>query len=157
MNESKKKQASLDIFVRRAIPEGESNIRFDCNSLKIYMMIKEKENLLHIYKKTNLDKTSFVEAVKKLFRQGLIFRVSAEEFVSAEKVNHIKSSLASYVGPVAQIIVDDAFAALGISNNRLPVLKVNQLIEKITDQIPFDTALEFKKSIEPLNVSFQPS
>ena len=139
---------SLNILVSRNIPEHSNNISFDHNSLKLYMLIEGKESLIDIYQKTDLDIDSFIEALKKLFKQGLIVRVPTQKFVSQEKIEDIKSSLANYVGPVAQVIVADAFASLGLPNERLPVPKVDLLIEKITDQIPFDKALEFKRSVE---------
>ncbi len=141
-------QRGLNVFVSRIIPENSTNIFFDHNSLKIYMLIDEKKNLVDIYQKTNLDIDSFIQAIKRLFKQGLIERVPGEQFISREKIDGIKASLANYVGPIAQVIVADAFASLGISNDRLPLSKVDLLIEKITVQIPFDKALEFKKSIE---------
>lgn len=137
-----------NIFVRRAIPAGSNEIKFDNNSLKLFMLIEGRENLIEIYKKANLDKESFVQAIKKLFLQGLIYKASDEQYISREKIEKIKSSLATHIGPLAQVIISDVMSSLGFTNERLPLPQARLFIERISDQIPIEKALEFKKSIE---------
>jgi hypothetical protein len=68
-------QVNLNTYVKKRIPDSR-NIRFDKNSYNLFLMIKDKEKLLDIYKKSNLDKESFYHAVKRLFREGLICKIS---------------------------------------------------------------------------------
>ena len=140
-------QTSLDVSVNRRIPENSKSIKFDSDSYRVFMLIEEGQNLYEIYKKSDLDNESFVQAVKKLYAQGLIYKVTTEKYISHKKIESIKSLLAAYVGPVAQLIMDNAMTSLGFSKERLPKQKVELLIEKITDEIPFDKALEFKKNV----------
>jgi hypothetical protein len=140
-------QTSLDVSVSRAIPENSKNIKFDSNSYRVFMLIEDGQNLNDIYKKSDLDNESFVQAVKKLYAQGLIHKVNPEKYISHKEIESIKSSLAAYVGPVAQLIIDNAITSLGVSKERFPKPKVALLIEKIADEIPFDKALEFKKNV----------
>ena len=45
-------------------------------------------------------------------------------------------------------MMDNAMTSLGFTKEKLPKLKVELLIEKIADEIPFDKALEFKENVK---------
>jgi hypothetical protein len=141
-------QTSLDVSVNRAIPENSKNIKFDSDSYRVFMLIEDGQNLYEVYKKSDLNNESFVQAVKKLYAQGLIYKVTPGKYISHKEIESIKSSLAAYVGPVAQLMMDNAMTSLGFTKEKLPKLKVELLIEKIADEIPFDKALEFKENVK---------
>ena len=146
--ESTTYQTSLYISVNRTIPENSKSIKFDSDSYSVFMLIEDGQNLYEIYKKSDLDNESFVKAVKKLYAQGLIYKVTAGKYIIHEEIESIKSSLAAYVGPVAQLIMDNAMTSLGFTKEKLSKPKVELLIEKIADEIPFDKALEFKENVK---------
>jgi hypothetical protein len=141
-----------NVVVSRNIPNNLRNIKFDDNSFELYLLIEGEEKLSDLYKKANLSKTDFFKALNKLFSQGLIFKVSEDEYLSLEKIEMIKFTLATYVGPLAKIVLADAFTALGFPANKFPKSKFILLVKKIAEQIPFDKALKFKESMEvPIN------
>jgi len=142
-------QVNLNTSVKRRIPDSR-NIRFDKNSYNVYLQIEDKEKLLDIYKKSNLDKKSFYHAIKRLFREGLICEVSEKKTI--QKIDIIKFNLAEYIGPIAPLIVDEILMDLGYfnSNGNFPEQKMIYLIEEISRQISSEQAFEFKKSIEHL-------
>ncbi len=145
-------QHLLNVKVARKIPENEDNLSFDQNSFNIFMLIENEVSLLTVYRKLDIDQQSFNNAIEKLFKQGLIFEVSEDQFVSVTKIELITASLAEYVGPVAKLIVADALAGLGVPEDEVPLNHLQLLIEKIVDQIPFEKALEFKENIEKMMV-----
>jgi hypothetical protein len=137
----------LNVTVSRTIPETKREIKFDKNSYKIFMLIEGEKNLFEVYQKAGIDVLSFTQAVESLFEQGMLVVVKKEQFIKKEIIEKIKSSLAAQVGPLAQLIMAEAFLALGLTNDLLPTDKIKIFVEKINDQIPIDKAVKFKKSI----------
>jgi hypothetical protein len=127
-----------------------SNFIFTPISLKILLMIEEGQNLSEIYNMSNLDRESFDRVIIDLFRQGLIQEVVEESYIGQDKIEQIKSYLATYVGPWGHLIFDDTLEVLGLSKEKLPELKMELLINSIAKQIPPNKALEFKQSIKYL-------
>ena len=73
-----------------------------------------------------------------------------EQKDSKAKIDIIKSSLTTYIGPIAPMIVDEILMDLGYSDVNFPESKVDYLIEIITQQMPDIQAIEFKKNIVKL-------
>jgi hypothetical protein len=141
---------NLDIYVNRVVPKN-SNFIFTPISLKIFLMIEDGQNLSEIYNISKLDRESFDRAIIDLFRQGLIQKKVVEEsYIGQDIIEQIKSYLATYVGPWGHLIFDDTLEVLGLSEERLPKLKLELLIDSIAKQIPSNKALEFKQSIKYL-------
>ena len=46
------------------------------------MLIGDGQNLYEIYKKSNLDNESFVQAVKKPYARGLIYKATEGRYIS---------------------------------------------------------------------------
>jgi predicted transcriptional regulator len=142
-------QVNLNTSVKKRIPNNR-NIRFDKNSYNLFFLIKDKETLLDIYKKSNLDKKSFYDAIKRLFREGLICVVPLKK--TSQKIDMIKSNLTEYIGPIAPLIVDEIIMDFGYfnSNGNFSEQKMIYLIKEISRQIGSEQAVELKKSIEHL-------
>ena len=137
----------LNITVRRTIPETRREIWFNHNSYKILLLIEKKKKLFEVYQKAGIDILSFTRAVESLFKQGMLVKVKKEQFIKKEIIEKIKFSLAAQVGPLAQIIMAEAFLDLGLTNDLLPSDKIKVFVDKISTQIPLEKAVEFKKSI----------
>lgn len=138
-------QINLNIQVKKKIPDSR-NIRFNNNSYNVFLLIKDKEKLLNVYRRSKLDKKSFYYAIERLLREGLICQI-LEQKNSQAKIDIIKSNLTAYIGPIAPIIVDEILMDLGYSVENFPESKVNYLIDIIARQIPDIHAVEFKKNI----------
>jgi hypothetical protein len=141
-------QINLNIHVKKKIPNSQ-NTRFNNNAYNVFLLIKDKEKLLHLYRRSKLDKKSFYYAIERLLREGLICQI-LEEKNSQAKIDIIKSNLTTYVGPIAPIIVDEILMDLGYSVENFPESKVVYLIEIIARQIPDMQAIEFKRNIASL-------
>ena len=145
-NKIKGFRVNLDACMNKVVPEN-SNFIFTPISLKIFLMIEDRQNLFELYNMSNLDRESFFRAIIDLFRQGLIQEVIDESYVGQEKIEEIKSYLVTYIGPWGHLVFEDTLEALGLSKERLPEVKMELLINAIASQIPSDKALEFKQSV----------
>jgi hypothetical protein len=141
-------QIDLNLHVKKKNPDSQTT-RLNHNSYNVFMLIKDKEKLLHLYRRSNLDKKSFYRAIERLLREGLIYQIF-EQKDSKAKIDIIKSSLTTYIGPIAPMIVDEILMDLGYSDVNFPESKVDYLIEIITQQMPDIQAIEFKKNIVKL-------
>jgi hypothetical protein len=141
-------QINLNIQVKKKIPDSR-NIKFNNNSYNVFMLIKDKEKLLNVYRRSKLDKKSFYYAIERLLREGLICQILNQKNCQA-KIDIIKSNLTAYIGPIAPIIVDEILMDLGYSVENFPESKVDDLIDIIVRQIPDMQAVEFKKNIVDL-------
>ena len=138
-------QIDLNLHVKKKKPDSQS-FGLNHNSYNVFMLIKDKEKLLHLYRRSNLDKKSFYCAIERLLREGLICQIF-EQKNSKAKIDIVKSSLTTYIGPIAPMIVDEILMDLGYSDVNFPESKVDYLIDIITRQMPDIQAIEFKRNI----------
>jgi hypothetical protein len=138
-------QINLNMQVKKKIPDSRK-IKFNNNSYNVFLLIKDEEKLLNVYRRSKLDKRSFYYAIERLLREGLICQI-LEQKNSQATIDIIKSNLTGYIGPIAPIIVDEILMDLGYSVENFPESKVDDLIDIIARQIPDIQAVEFKKNI----------
>jgi hypothetical protein len=149
---NKIEDSQIDLYVRvnRTIPDN-SRFLFTPISYKIFMMIEDEQTLYKVYNKLKVDRESFDQAIISLSRQGLLHEVEVNDrFIGQDDIERIKSKLIAYIGPWGDLIFNDTLEILGLSQQRIPEVKMPLLINSIIDQIPSNKASKFKDSVKRL-------
>ena len=121
---------------RRVDREDAAEYSFDAQMLTLFMELDGKKSLAVIAKKTGLKMSSLREAVKKLLKIKLIEPVAeAISAVDADFMDTLKRELSLAIGPLAQILIEDAVNDLGQSVTRFPTRRAPELVESLSREI----------------------
>ncbi len=87
--------------------------------------------------------------VQKLLDMGVIqLAETANALVSKELLDNVIQEFAQAVGPMADVIIEDAVDKMGHSLNALPRHKFRQLVNQLVNEIPDSRSQEkFKKGM----------
>lgn len=124
------------LVFRRLVREDTGEVSFDNQMLTVFMELDGKKNLAAVAKKTGLKMSSVREAVSKLMRLDLIELV--EGGVSAlEKdfLDYLKRELSLAIGPLAEVLIEDAMSDMGYSAERFPAQRAAELVEMLGKEI----------------------
>jgi predicted regulator of amino acid metabolism with ACT domain len=121
---------------RRVVREDAAEHSFDAQMLTLFMDLDGKKSLAVIAKKTGLKMSSLREAVNKLLKMKLIEPVAeAISAVDADFMDTLKRELSMAIGPLAQILIEDAVNDLGQSLTRFPIRRAPELVESLSREI----------------------
>jgi len=121
---------------RRVAREDMAEYSFDAQMLTLFMELDGKKSLTVISKKTGIEMISLREAVNKLLKIKLIEPVGeAISVVDEDFMDTLKRELSLAIGPLAQILIEDAVNDLGQSLNRFPTRRAAALVESLSREI----------------------
>lgn len=108
------------------------------------MEIDGKKNLNAIAQKTGIGMKDMRTVISNLLNQKLIApSTNGVKVLSNGFHQKITAELALAVGPIAEVLVEDALADLGLRQGQVPLAKAAQLIELVSRDIQRDD----KKSV----------
>lgn len=126
-----------------------SELRLDGRSLRVLLEMDGKRTVFEVTKRLNLPLSELRPIIKKLFEEGLL-ELSEESLakVDSDFFNYLLNQLALAVGPLAQVILEDAISELNSSIDNFPVTYLAELIDIISSEIPREEKRNlFRKNI----------
>jgi predicted transcriptional regulator len=120
------------LVFRRVVREDTGEISFDSQMLTIFMEFDGKRHLATVAKKTGLKMSVVREAVNKLMHLDLIELV--EDAISAldrDFLDYLRRQLSLAIGPVAEVLIEDAVSDMGYSVERFPSQRAAELVEML--------------------------
>jgi predicted regulator of amino acid metabolism with ACT domain len=118
------------LVFRRVMRQDAGEISFDPQMLATFMELDGKKNLAGVAKKTGQKMSSVREAVSKLLQLKLIEPVTrAISIVDIEFISFFQKELSLAIGPLAQIVIEDAASDLGHDLSRFPSHRAAELVE----------------------------
>lgn len=124
------------LVFRRKTMKGIGNISIDVRSLAVLVEINGKQNMISIAQKTGLTMAQLREVISSLLKQNLIeASPNGVKFLSKHFLESLETELAIAVGPIAEVLVEDAMDDLGFADGRIPYAKAPELIELISRDI----------------------
>ncbi len=124
------------LVFRRVVREDTGEISFDSQMLTIFMELDGKKNLATVAKSTGIKMSAVRESVNKLMRLELI--APAEEAISAldqEFFDYLKRELSLAIGPLAEVLIEDAVNDMGYSIGTFPTQRAAELVEMLGKEI----------------------
>ena len=120
------------LVFRRVVREDTGEISFDTQMLTIFMEFDGKKDLGLVAKKTGLKMSVVRESVNKLMHLGLIELV--EDAISAldsDFFDYLRRELSLAIGPLAEVLIEDAVNDMGYSVERFPSQRAAELVEML--------------------------
>ena len=129
--------SKLDAHFRKTNIASANEITFDPDMLKLLMAIDEKKTLRQIATEVALPPDAFKKSFVKLYNLKLIEEVEdLTQFVDERFIGKIKEALIELVGPLGEVLIEDATGELNTTITRIPVADAATLINSIARHIP---------------------
>lgn len=127
------------LVFRRAVRENAGEISFDPHMLATFMELDGQKSLAAVARKTGQKMSTIREAVGKLLRLKLIEPVSSSVSVlDGDFIGSLRKELSLAIGPLAEIVIEDAASDLGHDLARFPTQRAAELVELISREIKRD-------------------
>lgn len=124
------------LVFRRVVREDTAEYSFDAQMLTLFMELDGKKSLAMISRATGLKLSALRQAASKLLRLKLIEQAAeAIAAVDADFMETLKRELSLAIGPLAQILIEDAANDLGQSVTRFPARRSPELVESLSREI----------------------
>lgn len=132
------------LVFKRTSGKSSDNISINTRTLEVLLEIDGKQNLSAIAKKTGLGIREIRSVISNLLKLKLIApSTNGVKVLSNGFHQKITAELALAVGPIAEVLVEDALTDLGLRQGHVPLAKAAQLIEFVSR----DIQREDKKSV----------
>lgn len=132
-------QAAADIgsmVFRPAILDNTGAFSLDGRMLAIFIEFDGSRTVAEIAKRLNVEPAAITKIVRRLSELGLIEPVTdVARTLAPEAIDHLTRQLALAVGPLAVVLVEDEIEALGYRPGSFPVLRLRELIDRLSDNI----------------------
>jgi DNA-binding MarR family transcriptional regulator len=146
------------VYFRKRIRKDLQSVSLDADMIRMLMVIEEHKSLYQIAAEVEMDSAAFKKTLRRLLEQGLIETVQKptprldKSFLQA-----LRLSLTRRIGPIADIVVEDAVTELKISSSDIAVEQAAELINRIALEIPDeDGRIQFKRSLMPILTKVKP-
>jgi hypothetical protein len=121
---------------RRIIRKDEGEFPVDSRMLSVLMEMDGRKNLGTIGKNTGLDMGTIRQVMAKLLRLKLVEPVeSAISVLDQDFLNFLSQQLHLAVGPIAEVLIEDAVADLGYALYQFPSHRAAELVDLLARQI----------------------
>lgn len=111
----------------------------DGRMLNVLMELDGQKNVASVAKKTGLSHKEIREVLSRLLEHKLIEPVEdATSVADAEFLDFLNRQLGQAIGPIAEVLIEDAAAELGYSLDRFPGHRVAELVDLLAKEIQKD-------------------
>ncbi len=137
------------LYFRKVIRKDNQQVSLNANMIRLLLAIDEHLSLKQIAEAVEMDTITLKQALAELLKHKLIEPVRKDTprldrmFYDALRIN-----LSKAIGPMAEILIEDAAAEMNLNLQSIPVDQAAELITSISYEIPDeDGRILFKKSM----------
>jgi hypothetical protein len=140
----------LSVLVFRRTPTHDlGEFSLDSNMLSLLMELDGEKSLGAVAQKIGLDLSTMKAVITKLYRLKLVVPVkSAISLVDREFLTYLRKELTLAIGPLADVLIEDAIGDMGYQENKFPSHRAAELVELLARDITRDE----KKTLFKMNM-----
>ena len=137
------------IVFRRAITNDLGEFSLDGQMLSVLMQVDGQQTVGDIARKTGLNMGTMRKVISKLLQLKLIaVSEAAISVLDGDFFKFLKGQLSIAVGPIAEVLIEDAIADLGYNSNRFPSHQAAELVDLLSRNIKRDEKkITFKQNM----------
>jgi DNA-binding Lrp family transcriptional regulator len=121
---------------RPAILENTGAFSLDGRMLAVFIEFDGSRTVAEIADRLHVEPQAITRIVRRLSELGLIEPVTdIAQSLAPAVLEHVTRQLALAVGPVAVVLVEDEIQDLGYQPDSFPVLRLGELIDRLSDNI----------------------
>lgn len=138
-----------NMVFQRVTRNDHGEFSMDSRMLTLLMEIDGKRSLGEIALKRRLQIKELKSTLSRLLQLKLIMPVQpAVSTIDQDFLNFLRLQLSQAVGPIAEILIEDAIADLGHNLSSFPTNQVAELVDLLSKEIQReDKAMTFKQNI----------
>ncbi len=139
----------LNMSFKKKIPDTPEEFTFSKDMLKIFLQISEDKILAEVAKDADVNPTILKHNITKLMNLSLIEAIGvAIDTLGQDFFDTLKTALRLAVGPMADVIFEDALVDMEVSISVFPAHMAAQLINILAEEIPREEKrTEFQKTM----------
>ncbi len=125
---------------------GFGQVYLDGQTLNVLMMLDGKKTIEQVGQQAGIILSDLRQVILKLIKMRLVESVErAVTLVNDEFVNFLVYKMSLAIGPLGEIVVEEAMEELGFNRSNFPASKIAELIKHLTKEIKReDKRSEFK-------------
>jgi len=124
------------LVFERAIDADRQNVSLDGHMLAVLTELDGNKNLAAVSKRTGMGLEDVARIVVKLRKMGLVNVVkTGVKMMDKGFMDFLSAKLSKAVGPIAEILLEEASSDLGIDLDRMPLHKAPELVEALAADI----------------------
>ncbi len=124
---------------RRKVRKDMGQFSFDGHMLNVLLEMDGRRTVLDVAEKTGLGLAEIREILVKLLDLKLIEPVQTTvKLLDRDFLATLNAELSLAVGPIAEVLVEDAVADLGLKPSRIPSQRAAELVELLSREIQRD-------------------
>jgi len=124
------------VVFRRVTRADLGEFSLDGQMLGVLMELNGRKSVLEVAKSTGLSMGQIRQLISKLLNLKLIEPIEeAVSTVDSDFFDYLKVQLSRCIGPLAEIIIEDAVSDLGHSLSKFPVHRAAELVDLISREI----------------------
>lgn len=137
------------MFFRKVLRTDNSQFSLDSDMISLLMAIDENKDMAQIATELGMNFATMREPLSKLLDLGIIEPVQKAVFILNKGfVESLQVRLSHEIGPMAELLIEDVTAEMGLSPLEIPLHRVEELINNLAQEIPEEKRREqFQKSM----------
>jgi molybdenum-dependent DNA-binding transcriptional regulator ModE len=146
-------QTHLQMHFRKVTRLDNKEVLLDADMIRLLIAIDEKKPLGKIAQEVGMSPEQINVTIDKLLELKLVEPVleKAKSSMGGHFVKALQQNLSRAVGPMAQIILEDALSDLNLTGKDIPQNQAAELISLLAVEIPDEEIrMQFKKAMLPL-------
>jgi predicted transcriptional regulator len=137
------------MFFRKVIRMDNDQFSLDSDMIRLLMAINEDKDMAQIATEIGMNFATLRDTLSKLLGLGIVEPVQKAVVVLDKGfVEVLKVRLSHEIGPMAEMLIEDVTAEMGLSPFEIPLHRAEELINKLAQEIPEEKQQDhFRKSM----------
>ncbi len=134
---------------KRTRLEYEKRISLDGRMLRLLLTLDGKKEMAQVALDSGLDLGTLRDPLERLLELKLIAPAGQDvTYLNSGFFEGLRINLAQSLGPMAEFLIEDVVAAMGLAKSRVPVQRAAELISALAVELPAEEArMRFKKAM----------
>lgn len=140
------------VYYRKRIRRDLQSVSLNADMIRLLLVIDEHKSLYQISAEAEMDAATFKRTLGRLLEQGLVEPVQRDALPLDRTFLHaMRLNLSRLIGPMAEILIDEVMAEMGLSPSNIPSDQAAEIINRLALEIPDEPSrIQFKKSMIPI-------
>ncbi|MBF0396336.1 MAG: hypothetical protein HQK78_06160 [Desulfobacterales bacterium] len=125
------------LVFKRVVKSDQGEVALSSQMLQVLMELDGKKNLGSVSKSLGVAMIDLRKIISKLYQNKLIIKVEASVAVLDKGFwDYLGENLSQAMGPIAEILIEDEIADMGLSKGKVPKSKAAEIVSLLARQIP---------------------
>ena len=140
------------VYYRKRIRRDLQSVSLNADMIRLLLVIDERKSIYQLSAEAEMDAPTFKRTLGRLLEQGLIEPVQHAALPLDHTFLHaMRLNLSRVIGPMAEILIDEVLAEMGLSPSRIPADQAAEIVNRLALEIPEEPSqIQFKKSMIPI-------